>query len=120
MDGKKKILELLSNGAITKEEAKKFLKIYDAYEKSKEENKTKAFKRLNIKISNTEDNDKVLVNVSIPMEFIGLIKTSKIYNKLKEYDLDVDYIINASKDGFTGTLIELKTSSGHFILVTIN
>ena len=118
MDGKRKILELLANGQLTTEEAKKFLDIYETYEKAKSENQDKAFKKLVIKIEDRCKN-KNLVNISIPLEFIGLIKTSKIYTKLKEFDLDVDYIVNASSKGFEGTLIEIETDEHLYILVAI-
>lgn len=116
MDGRKKILDLLAKGELTAQEAENFLQIYETYEHNKKQNKEQAFRRLEIRIMKQDEKK---VHISIPLEFIGLLKTSKLYHKLTKYQLDVDHIISLIQSGFIGTILKMENEDDEHILVYV-
>lgn len=115
-DGRKKILRLLEKGYIDASEAKNFLDIYDDYESTKLKDKEHPFIRIHIKVIK-DGVQKVYVD--IPIEFVGLLKTSKLRANIEEHDIDIDKIVNFVNEGYIGKIIEINDGSNDSITVYV-
>jgi hypothetical protein len=120
-DDRLRILEMIQNKTITAAEGADLLKSLDhADSKVQVVNKKNAFKMFKIKIISA-DGDKV--NVQIPIEFAkvalkqgkGIMKIDKI----EEFDLDVDAILDMIDSGVLGKIVDIESADGDIVEIVI-
>jgi hypothetical protein len=125
MNEKMKILEMVENGKLSPQEAAQLLK---AVETSEEMTQVKPYKRssqmFKIHIISS-DGDKV--NVQIPLEFAKIAMRSQkqglllSHAKMEKMNIDVDWdlIMQMIDDGVIGELVNIETSDGDVVKITI-
>lgn len=117
-----KVLELLSKGVITADEAEKLLAAMDKSDESVTAeavvvNQKKApFRMLKILVD-SEDGDKV--RVQIPVEFAKLLKTGKFNVNLSENDIDIDAILDMINSGVVGEIITVDSADGDKVRIVV-
>lgn len=116
-----KILDLLAKGELSIDEAEVILDALDQKEKktSVEMNPSKKqFKMLKIFIAS---NDKEKVNLSIPLDFVRLLRNKKFSAVIKNSntEIDVEEIINLAQSGVMGELVNIETPNGDIVRITI-
>ena len=120
-DERMKILELLSEGIITSDEAEKLLLALDTNETDFNQEivqtKKKApFKMLKILID-SNDGDKV--RIQIPVEFSKLLKTNKFKSNIGDADIDIDAILDMISQGVDGEIVNVSSSDGDIIKIIV-
>ena len=120
-DERMKILELLSDGIITSDEAEKLLLALDTNETdfSQEivQTKKKApFKMLKILVDSS-DGDKV--RIQIPVEFSKLLKTNKFKSNIGDADIDIDAILEMINQGVDGEIVNVQSSDGDIVKIIV-
>ena len=114
-----KILDLLSKGVITSDQAEKLLSAMDIKATLNEEvivKKKAPFRMLKILIdSNDGDN----VRVQIPIEFAKLLKTGKFNVNLKQADLDIDELLEMIHSGASGELVNIQSADGDIVKIVV-
>lgn len=119
---KMEILELLSKGLINAKTAETLLKALDKeYEvlvpnKETAHTTNTAFKMLAIEVVSANAD---VVNIKIPLEFAKLLKTKSFANGFNTSEIDIDEIINIASSGIMGEIINVKTSNGDKVKITI-
>ena len=117
-----KVLDLLSKGIISADEAEKLL---SAMDKSDENitaeavvvNQKKApFRMLKILVD-SEDGDKV--RVQIPVEFAKLLKTGKFNVNLSDSDIDIDALLDMINSGVVGEIVTVDSADGDKIRIVV-
>jgi len=116
-----KILDLLAKGELSIDEAEVILDALDQKEKktSIEMNPSKKqFKMLKIFIAS---NDREKVNLSIPLDFVRLLRNKKFSAVIKNSntEIDVEEIINLAQSGVMGELVNIETPNGDIVRITI-
>lgn len=116
-----KILDLLAKGELSIDEAEVILDALDQKEKktSVEMNPSKKqFKMLKIFIAS---NDSEKVNLSIPLDFVRLLRNKKFSAVIKNSntEIDVEEIINLAQSGVMGELVNIETPNGDIVRITI-
>ncbi|SRR5690554_564801 len=116
-----KILDLLAKGELSIDEAEVILDALDQKEKktSVEMNPSKKqFKMLKIFIAS---NDREKVNLSIPLDFVRLLRNKKFSAVIKNSntEIDVEEIINLAQSGVMGELVNIETPNGDIVRITI-
>lgn len=116
-----KILDLLSKGIITPQDAEKLLsamgdnsepQVIDAIPSKKT-----PFRMLKILIDSTDGD---LVKIEIPIEFAKLLKSNKFnLDKLDDMDIDIDSIIGMINSGAFGELVNITSSDGDKIKIVV-
>lgn len=124
-----KILEMLSDGIISVDEADKLLATLD-----KNKNEVKTLKNINrnlyIKIS-SKDNDKV--NITVPLNLLNAVSKSEslkgfLNNSVKingmdsEFiteNIDIDMIIEMINSGMVGELVNIESKDGDIVKIYI-
>lgn len=133
MDEKMKVLEMLSQGIITPSEANELLKTLEkgneneveptkvSYE-NKQVLPEKSNKKLRIKIASSDGDN---VNIALPLRTIqamgaaGLKKTiSKTDNDAVD-EVDFDAIFSAIQEGVSGDIVDITSSDGDIVKITI-
>lgn len=115
-----KILELLSNGVISTEEAEKLLVAMSG----NEENFTKEvvtqkkapFRMLKIFVD-SNDGDKV--RMQIPVEFSKLLKSAKFKSTIGSTDIDIDAIVEMISQGMDGEIVNVESSDGDIVRIVV-
>ncbi len=117
-----KILELLSKGVVSAEEAEKLLA---AIGKTEEEEvvidkpamKKSQFKMLKVFVDSADGDE---VRVELPIEFAKLLK-GKNFAKINDSDLDidVDMLIQMVNSGVVGEIVNVKSADGDIIKVVV-
>src|SRR6056297_1876924 len=124
MDERKRILNMLSEGKISVEEAEKLLKAVGKDKNTnnrKQTNTTLSKKSKNIKgklriVVNTEDGDNV--NIAIPLKLASMVKSMIPKEAKKELDnegIDLNNIINSlneSMDEIDEDLVQVESANG--------
>ncbi|PKL00875.1 MAG: hypothetical protein CVV56_03455 [Tenericutes bacterium HGW-Tenericutes-1] len=115
-----KILDLLSKGIITPEDAEKLLsamgdtqepQIFDA------PTKKTPFRMLKILVDSADGD---LVKIEIPIEFAKLLKSSKFnIDKLDDMDIDMDALISMINSGAIGELVNITSADGDKIKIVV-
>lgn len=117
-----KVLDLLSKGIISADEAEKLL---SAMDKSEEGSKAEAvlvdqkkapFRMLKILVD-SEDGDKV--RVQIPVEFAKLLKTGKFNVNLSDNDIDIDALLDMINTGVVGEIVSVDSADGDKIRIIV-
>jgi hypothetical protein len=117
-----KILELLSNGVVSADEAEKLLAALghnepDAGQEIVVPNKKKApFKMLKVYVD-SNDGDKV--RIQIPVEFSKLLKTSKFKSNIGDADIDIDAILEMISQGVDGELVNIESGDGDIVKIVV-
>ncbi|BCR35517.1 SHOCT-like domain-containing protein [Mariniplasma anaerobium] len=117
-----KILELLSKGVITADEAENLLAAlgHNDPEAGGEivfANKKKApFKMLKVLVD-SNDGDKV--RIQIPVEFSKLLKTNKFKSNIGDVDIDIDAILEMISQGVDGELVNIESSDGDIVKIIV-
>jgi len=116
-----KILELLSKGVISSEEAEKLLAAIDPQDNDFQEavpvsHKKSPFRMLRIYVD-SKDGDNV--KIQIPIEFAKLLKTQKFNVNLQNADIDIDQILEMINQGFVGELVNVQSADGDNVKIVI-
>ncbi len=116
-----KILELLSKGIITPQDAEKLLsamgdnsepQILDVVPSKKS-----PFRMLKILIDSADGD---VVKVEIPIEFAKLLKSSKFnMEKLDDMDIDLDALIGMINSGAIGELVNITSADGDKVRIVV-
>ncbi len=115
-----KILELLTKGLITADDAEKLLSAIGEPTETFEapvSTKKNQFRMLKILV-NSADGDEV--KVELPIEFAKLLKSKKFnIDALDDMDLDVDMLIEMINSGAIGEIVNVKSADGDFVRVVV-
>ncbi|MFA5290228.1 MAG: hypothetical protein WC351_04225 [Candidatus Izemoplasmatales bacterium] len=116
-----KILELVSKGVISVEDAEKLLNAMGDQDTIQNETvisaKKAPFRMLKILV---DSNDGDQVRVELPIEFAKLLK-SKRFNmgSLNDTDIDVDTLIEMINTGAVGEIVNIKSSDGDVVKIVV-
>ncbi len=116
-----KILELLSKGAISADEAEKLL---GAMSSTKDEpevimpaKKKDQFKMLKVLVDSADGDE---VRIELPIEFARLLKNKKLTHLDEDdLDIDVDMLIQMINSGVVGEIINVKSADGDVVKVIV-
>lgn len=114
-----KILELLTKGVITADQAEKLL---NALERGADviptvvTAKKAPFRMLKI---NVDSNDGDVVRIQIPIEFAKLLKSGKFNINLDDTELDIDTLIEMINSGAVGELVNIKSADGDIVKIVV-
>jgi hypothetical protein len=114
-----KILDLLSKGIITAQEAEKLLSAVGEETVDAEvftPKKKAPFRMLKIHIDSSDGDN---VRVQIPIEFAKLLKTGKFNINLKQADLDIDELLDMINSGVSGELVNITSADGDIIKIVV-
>ncbi len=118
-----KILEMLSEGKITAEQAETLLAAVGESENRKDGEEIKlptkknAFRMLKIFVDSCDGDE---VRIQIPVEFAKLLKNNKMnINGLDDVDIDVDALIQMINSGANGELINVRSSDGDIVKIFV-
>ncbi|MBE0700524.1 MAG: hypothetical protein IH571_02445 [Acholeplasmataceae bacterium] len=115
-----KILELLSKGMITAEEAEKLLSAMDRAENTTEITqafgKKAPFRMLKIFVDSNQGD---VVKIQIPIEFAKLLKTGKFNVGLQSSDIDIDSLIEMVNGGAVGELVNVESADGDIVRIVV-
>ncbi len=120
-DDRLRILEMIQNKTITAAEGADLLKALDETDtKIQMKPQKNAFKMFKIKIL-SGDGDKV--NIQIPIEFAKVaLKSGKgvmKIDKIQDFDLDVDSILDMIDSGMLGKIIDIQSADGDTVEIVI-
>lgn len=115
-----KILELLSNGVISTEEAEKLLVAMSGndenFTKEVVTQKKAPFRMLKIFVD-SNDGDKV--RMQIPVEFSKLLKSAKFKSTIGSTDIDIDAIVEMISQGMDGEIVNVESSDGDIVRIVV-
>ncbi len=117
-----KILELLSKGVISADEAEKLLASLSGDEKRQPmeilPKKKNQFRMLKVLVDST-DGDKV--RIELPIEFAKLLKSNKKFMKIdsEDLDIDVDMLIQMINSGAIGEIVNIESADGDKVKVIV-
>jgi len=116
-----KILELLSKGVITSEEAEKLLAALGAGTEEPEvilqPKKKDQFKMLKVLVDSS-DGDKV--RIELPIEFAKLLKNKKLTHiDDTDLDIDIDSLIQMINAGVVGEIVNIKSADGDEVRIIV-
>lgn len=116
-----KILELLSKGVISAEEAEKLLAAMTSESPEPEvvfpAKKKDQFKMLKVLVDSSDGDQ---VRVELPIEFAKLLKNKKL-TRIDEDDLDIDIdsLIQMINTGVVGEIVNVKSADGDIIKIIV-
>jgi len=117
-----KILDLLTKGTITPEDAEKLLSaIGDKNEPDKPEliipSKKAPFRMLKVYVDSCDGD---VVKIELPVEFAKLLKTGKFkLDSLDDMDIDIDSLIQMVNAGALGEIVNIKSADGDLVRIVI-
>jgi len=116
-----KILDLLTKGVITPEDAERLLSAMgDRKEPVVQEivNTKKApFRMLKILIDSADGD---VVKIEIPIEFAKLLKSGKFnVDKLDDMDIDMDALIQMINSGAIGEIVNISSADGDKVKIIV-
>jgi hypothetical protein len=116
-----KILDLLSKGVITADDAERLLSAMDRPETKFAEQtivtgKKASFRMLRIYVD-SKDGD--VVKIQIPIEFAKLLKTGKFNINLEKNDIDIDSILEMINAGSVGELVNIESADGDIVKIVV-
>ena len=117
-----KVLDLLSKGIISADEAEKLLSAMDKSEEGLKaeavlvDQKKAPFRMLKILVD-SEDGDKV--RVQIPVEVAKLLKTGKVNVNLSDNDIDIDALLDMINTGVVGEIVSVDSADGDKIRIIV-
>ncbi len=116
-----KILELLSKGVITADEAEKLLAALSSGDEPETvvipARKKDQFKMLKVMVDSADGDE---VRIVLPIEFAKLLKNSKL-TKIDENDLDIDIdaLIQMINTGVVGEIVNVKSADGDIVKIVV-
>jgi hypothetical protein len=119
---KKQILEMLTSGKITQDQA---LELLAALEEGTEESIKKPStekKFLRVRVRDGEDGDKVNINIPLGLVKVGLKLASKYADDedLKALDkIDFDEVLEMIEQGAEGKIVEVDTKDGEKVEIIV-
>jgi len=117
-----KILELLSKGVISADEAEKLLAAISSGQSEEPEvisvpkRKKDQFKMLKVLVDSADGDE---VRVELPIEFAKLLKNSKFANIESDVDIDIDMLISMINSGVVGEIVNVKSADGDVVRVIV-
>jgi len=118
-----KILDLLSKGVISADEAEKLLSAMEkpdqpsyAEQQAVFAQKKNPFRMLRVYVD-SKDGD--VVKIQIPIEFAKLLKTGKFNMNLQNSDIDIDAIIDMINQGVVGELVNVESADGDIVKIVV-
>ena len=116
-----KILELLSKGIISADEAEKLLAALSSDDSEQEvvfaAKKKDPFKMLKVFVDSSDGDE---VRIELPIEFAKLLKNKKLTHiDEADLDIDVDALIQMINAGVVGEIINIKSSDGDIVRVVV-
>ncbi len=118
-----KILELLSKGSISAEQAENLLNALGAKPENAPEpevvvpKKKDQFRMLKIYVDSADGD---VVRVQLPIEFAKLLNNKKFMKfDSNDIDLDVDMIIQMINTGAIGEIVNVKSADGDIVRVVV-
>jgi len=118
-----KILDLLSKGVISADEAEKLLSAMEkpdqptyAEQQAVFAQKKTPFRMLRVYVD-SKDGD--VVKIQIPIEFAKLLKTGKFNMNLQNSDIDIDAIIDMINQGVVGELVNVESADGDIVKIVV-
>ena len=118
-----KILDMLSKGTITAEQADSLLsamgdtKPVDEPAQTTIVDKKAPFRMLKIYVDSAEGDT---VKIQLPIEFAKLLKSGKFnIDQLDDMDIDIDAIIAMVNSGAIGELVNVESSEGDVIRIVV-
>ena len=117
-----KILDLLSKGVISADEAEKLLAAMEkpeqpSYVEQQVFTQKKApFRMLRVFVD-SKDGD--VVKIQIPIEFAKLLKTGKFNMNLQNSDIDIDAILEMINQGVVGELVNVESADGDIVKIVV-
>jgi len=115
-----KILNLLSKGLISADEAEKLLLAIGEEEELpvvEQPTKKTPFRMLKILVDSADGDN---IKVQIPIEFAKLLKSSRFnVDKLDDLNLDMDALIGMINSGAVGELVNITSEDGDVIVIKV-
>ncbi|XMB73168.1 hypothetical protein RJI07_04440 [Mycoplasmatota bacterium WC30] len=116
-----KILELLSKGAISADEAEKLLAAMAAQKDEQEVimpvKKKDQFKMLKVQVDSADGDE---VRIELPIEFAKLLKNKKLTHlDENDLDIDIDMLIQMVNSGVVGEIVNVKSADGDIVKVIV-
>ncbi|HOO44221.1 MAG TPA: hypothetical protein PKU69_04030 [Bacillota bacterium] len=116
-----KILELLSKGIITADEAEKLLAALSAGDAEPEiisaPKKKDQFKMLKVLVDSADGDE---VRIELPIEFAKLLKNKKLTHiDDADLDIDVDSLIQMINAGVVGEIVNVKSADGDIVKIVV-
>ena len=118
-----KILEMLSKGTISADEAEKLLAALAGGETTKgpeiilPAKKKNQFRMLKVLVDSA-DGDKV--KIELPIEFAKLLKNKKFMKiDSDDFDIDVDELIQMINTGAVGEIVNVESADGDIVKVIV-
>ena len=116
-----KILELVSKGVISVEDAEKLLNAMGDQDTIQNETvisaKKAPFRMLKILV---DSNDGDQVRVELPIEFAKLLKNKKMMKlDTDDFDIDVDELIEMINSGIVGEIVNVKSADGDIVRILV-
>ncbi|TNF09327.1 MAG: hypothetical protein EP317_00990 [Bacillota bacterium] len=117
-----KILDLLSKGVISADEAEKLLSAMEKPEQPAFNDqvvfaqKKNPFRMLRVYVD-SKDGD--VVKIQIPIEFAKLLKTGKFNMNLQNSDIDIDAILEMINQGVVGELVNVESADGDIVKIVV-
>ena len=117
-----KILDLLTKGTISPEDAEKLLSaIGDKNEPDQPEvitpTKKAPFRMLKVFVDSADGD---VVKIELPVEFAKLLKSGKFnLDSLDDMDIDVDALIQMVNTGAMGEIVNIKSADGDVVRIVI-
>ncbi|MBN2503741.1 MAG: hypothetical protein JXB20_00180 [Bacilli bacterium] len=116
-----KILDLLSKGTITAEQAENLLgAMGEAEERVETEQVAKKktpFRMLKILVDSADGDE---VRVELPIEFAKLLKSKRFnIDSLNDTDIDIDQLIEMVNSGVVGEIVNVKSADGDIVKIVV-
>lgn len=116
-----KILELLSKGIISAEEAEKLLAALNSGDDVQEElltpKKKQQFRMLKVLVDSADGDE---VRIELPIEFAKLLKNKKLTHiDDADLDIDIDELIQMINAGVVGEIVNIKSSDGDTVKIVV-
>lgn len=115
-----KILELLTKGLITADDAEKLLAAIGETPEEKTDvvfAKKNQFRMLKVLV-NSADGDEI--KIELPIEFAKLLKSKKFnIDAIDDMDIDVDMLIEMINSGVIGEIVNVKSADGDIVRVVV-
>lgn len=119
---KKQILEMLTSGKITQEQAMELLNALDETEEETISTPSSEKKFLRIRVDDKSGGDKVNINIPLGLVKIGLKLASKYADDddLKALEkVDMDEVLQMIEEGVEGKLVEVDTNEGEKVEIYV-
>jgi hypothetical protein len=118
-----KILDLLSKGIISSDEAERLLSALSKAddfigqkESIKDIGKKVPFRMLKIYVDSSDGD---VVKIQIPIEFAKLLKTKKFAANLEGTDIDIDALLEMINEGVVGEIVNVESNDGDVIRIVV-